>query len=162
MMPGFTAYLVGDVTGNWQNGFSPLSGGDTFSTDTDGVLFALPTLTEISQPTLEVPLSIADIGSHEILAYEMTLAFDATVVQLADITLPDALHGYWTLVHQISPQKGGINYVQIAAYSSTPMQPSTGAVENTDALTALTLQFEVIGERADETPLDIREWLYTI
>jgi len=91
MNQNFTAILIGEVSGNWF-ATGPGAGADAPSwTESDnaldipqplsGVMLALPKVTALPGASIPIPVTVADLTTRGVMAFDLDIAFDPSMLQ---------------------------------------------------------------------------------
>jgi hypothetical protein len=133
----YVAYLLGDVTANWEDS-STLR-----STTSDPTIEARINAQQVlPNTTITTPVMMSDLTGSGVFGYDGTLMFDTNVITLEDIVQSDTLSEEW-IVATRSDEPG---IVRFAAYGFTPME-GQGKL--------LSFVFQVTEETGLQTSLDL-------
>ncbi|HEV8199592.1 MAG TPA: LamG-like jellyroll fold domain-containing protein [Candidatus Polarisedimenticolia bacterium] len=130
----FLAGLFGDVSGNWSNLASPLTGGGGLSLDglrslgltrtSTGGRLTVAQVTGTPGRTFEVAISAT--GAEEALSFDLDLGFDASALTPLEVTVGDAARAF-----TLTPNLGDPGHVRISLFGPEPLGASGDLVKIT-------------------------------
>lgn len=131
----YIANLCGDVTENWGEEATQARS----TTDVGITVAHLPEVKASPGETIHVPLRLSGANDFDILAYELDLKFDGSVIELQEVSLGAAADSTWQLVTNI-----GLDGVSLVGFGVQPLQIEDDLIH---------FYFKVTGGEGDESPL---------
>ncbi len=138
----FSAYLLGDVDGNWNP--AGTSRPDLLLRTADSINVSVPSLAASAGSVVTVPLRIDNLAGRSVGAYQFDIEYDPAVIAPSTIAadLAGTLSSNLSVVFN-TPEPGRL---KVAVY---------GAFPATGDGTYVNLQFQAIGGAGSSTPLNV-------
>jgi len=151
----FTALLMGEVSGNWNNTGARAVNSEQWTVDSGGgrserrIAVGLPQITASTDKEIVVPVFVDAIADKEIISYEFDLIYDPAVIQPHANAVEFAgtvSRGLFSVVNGIEPGR-----LRVVVYGPTPIA-SDGVL--------LYLRFEAIGVAGSSSPLSFADLIF--
>lgn len=140
----YTAFLMGDVTGNWTN-----SGGRIAANPGQNISVEAPRLVTTESKEFIIPVRVEGVANRDIVSYQLDLRFDPQVIQPLENTVDLAGTVSRTLFVVANTEKPGL--LRVVVYGATPID-SDGILLN--------LKFVAIGAAALASPLIVERIMF--
>lgn len=145
----YTAYLMGDVTGNWSSTITMLAPFVEELRDEDRVKVIMPQMKAVDGSTVLIPVGVTDTSDKGIISYQFDLVYDHQTLEpaeaLADLT-ETLSSGMTVTFNQIRK-----NTIRVAVYGITPLEGKG---------TLLNLKFKVSGGDGASSSLKIENFMF--
>lgn len=140
----YSAILVGEVTGNWNN-----TGARAVRDDSVQVAVELPMLHAELGKELIVPVTISGVANEGVVSYEFDLRYDPSVLRPAVDPLDTKATSSRGLTYVTNAQEPGL--LRVVMYGALPIQED-GVLVN--------LKFEVVGAPGSVSPLTFERIIF--
>lgn len=150
----YSAILVGEVSGNWNNtgaraiddGVGSLTKGEGAEPQygSDAIIVDLPRITADLEKELIVPVSVSGVANKGVISYEFNLRYDPNVLRPADEPLDTTATASRGLTYVTNTQEPGL--LRVVMYGALPID---------DDGVLLNLKFNCVGTPGSTSPLTI-------
>ena len=140
----YSAILVGEVTGNWNN-----TGARTLRDDDIQATVELPTLHTELYKEIVVPVTISGVANKGVISYEFDLRYDPSMLQPANDPLDTKATASRGLTYVINSQEPGL--LRVVMYGAMPIEED-GLLVN--------LKFTAVGTPGSVSPLTFERIMF--
>ena len=140
----YSAILVGEVTGNWNN-----TGARAVRDDSIQATVELPTLRTGPNKEIVVPVTVSGVADNGVISYEFDLRYDPNVLQLANDPIDSKATSSRGLIYVTNSQEPGL--LRVVMYGPMPIE--------TDGL-LLNLKFTAVGGSGSVSPLTFERIMF--
>lgn len=145
----YSAYLMGDVTGNWTSSITSFAPFVEQLRDEDRVRVILPQISAAEDSSVTIPMDVEATTGRGIISYQFDLVYDLNAIEPQEVFAGTAetLSSQMTVTYNVI----GKGRVRVAVFGAAPLEGKG---------TLLNLNFKTVGKENSSSPLKIENFVF--